>query len=422
MEPEISVLKNGLRIVSMNYPQFETVSLGIWVNTGSAYEQAGNNGISHFLEHMVFKGTKSRSAVAISEDIENVGGQTNAYTSREFTSFYAKMLKNDLELAVDVLCELVTSPQFPEDELVKEREVVVQEIKQTYDDPSDIVFDYMQAKAFDNQAMGRPILGTAELVRSYGAKELRDYMKTNYAAENMIFCAVGNVNHTQLVKLVESRMSEIQAKTSFVADKQQYTGGYFAEKRDTEQAQVILGFDGFSYFNDERYYAAMLMSTVLGGGMSSRLFQEVREKRGLVYSIYSFPTFYTGAGFTGISAATDNEQINQMLPVMIDEIKKMAETKVSDIELQRAKAQVKSAILMSLESSSAVSEKLARQLLLFKRSIPIKETIDKIEAVSAEDIRSVAEVIFSTRPTYALVGNIDGHIDYDNICRMLKAK
>ena len=369
MEPEISVLKNGLRIVSMNYPQFETVSLGIWVNTGSAYEQVANNGISHFLEHMVFKGTKSRSAAAISEDIENVGGQTNAYTSREFTSFYAKMLKNDLELAVDVLCELVTSPQFPEDELVKEREVVVQEIKQTYDDPSDIVFDYMQAKAFDNQAMGRPILGTAELVRSFGAKELKDYMKTNYAAENMIFCAVGNVDHNRLVKLVESRMSEVHAKTSFVADKQQYIGGYFAEKRDTEQAQVILGFDGFSYFNDERYYAAMLMSTVLGGGMSSRLFQEVREKRGLVYSIYSFPTFYTGAGFTGISAATDNEQVNQMLPVMIDEIKKMAETKVTDIELQRAKAQVKSAILMSLESSSAVSEKLARQLLLFKRSI-----------------------------------------------------
>lgn len=187
MQPEISILNNGLRIVSLKYPQFETVSLGIWVNTGSAYERENMNGISHFLEHMVFKGTASRSATAISEDIENVGGQTNAYTSREFTAFYAKMLKDDLELAVDVLCELVTSPQFAEDELVKEREVVVQEIKQTYDDPGDIVFDYMQAEAFAGQAMGRPILGTADLVRSFGAGELRAYMKTNYAAENMVF-------------------------------------------------------------------------------------------------------------------------------------------------------------------------------------------------------------------------------------------
>jgi len=181
-----------------------------------------------------------------------------------------------------------------------------------------------------------------------------------------------------------------------------------------------LGFDGFSYA-DERYYAAMLMSTVLGGGMSSRLFQEVREKRGLVYSIYSFPTFYTGAGFTGIAAATDNEQVNKMLPVMIDEIKKIAAAPVGEAELKRAKAQVKSAILMSLESSSAVSEKLARQLLLFNRSIPIEETIAKIEEVGVEDVRAAAETIFASKPTYALVGNVDGHYRYDEICRLLKA-
>ncbi len=420
MQTEISVLSNGLRIVSLKYPQFETVSLGIWVNTGAAYEQEKMNGISHFLEHMVFKGTASRSAAAISEDIENVGGQSNAYTSREFTAFYAKMLKDDLELAVDVLCELIMSPQFAEAELVKEREVVVQEIKQTYDDPSDIVFDYMQAEAFAGQAMGRPILGTADLVRGFGAEDLRAYMETNYAAENMVFCAVGNVDHQRLVKLVEARLSGLRSKTSFVADRQHYTGGYFAEKRDTEQAQVILGFDGFSYA-DERYYAAMLMSTVLGGGMSSRLFQEVREKRGLVYSVYSFPTFYTGAGFVGIAAATDNEQINKMLPVMIGEIKKMASSSVSETELNRAKAQVKSAILMSLESSSAVSEKLSRQLLLFNRSIPIEETITKIEEVGVEDIRAVAEKIFASKPTYALVGSIKDHYDYDKICRLLKA-
>lgn len=421
MKPEISVLQNGLRVVSLKYPQYETVSLGIWVKTGSACEQEDNNGVSHFLEHMVFKGTASRTAAEISEDIENVGGQTNAYTSREFTAFYAKMLKDDAELAVDVLCELITSPQFAEDELLKEREVVVQEIKQTYDDPGDIVFDYMQAQAFAGQAMGRPILGTAERVRSFGARELRHYMSTNYAAENMVFCAVGNIDHRSLAEMVEKRLGGLQPKTSFVADRQHYTGGYFAEMRDTEQAQVVLGFDGYSYA-DDRYYAAMLMSTILGGGMSSRLFQEIREKRGLVYSIYSFPTFYTGAGFTGIAAATDNEQVNKMLPVIADEIKKIAERPVSETELKRAKAQVKSAIMMSLESSSAVSEKLARQLLLFNRSIPIAETIRKIDEVNIEDIRNSAADIFSSRPTYALVGNIGGHCGYEELCAMLKAK
>jgi len=420
MKPEISVLPNGLRVASVEYPQYETVSLGIWVNTGSAYEKPELNGISHFLEHMVFKGTATRSAIDVSEAIENVGGQNNAYTSREFTAFYAKMLKNDAELAVDVLADLLMQPAFAEDELEKEREVVVQEIKQTYDDPADIVFDYMQAEAFDNQAMGRPILGTAELVRSYGARELRGYMKTNYAAENMVVCAVGNIKHSDFVRMVESRMGDLQPKTDFTSDRQLYRGGYFAEKRDTEQAQIILGFEGVSYYHP-LYYPVMLMSTVFGGGMSSRLFKEIREKRGLVYSVYSFPTSYTGSGFVGIAAATDNEQINKMMPVAIDEIKKISSEEVSSVELERAKAQLKSSILMGLESSSAVCEKLARQLLLFGRSISVSEMVANIDAVTVNDVRNAAESIFSGKPTYTLVGNIDGHLDYDEVCRLLKA-
>ena len=212
MQPEITTLNNGLRVASFYYPQYETVSLGVWVNTGSDYEPARLNGISHFVEHMVFKGTKSRSAIEISEAIENVGGQSNAYTSREFTAFYAKMLKSDAELAMDVLAEMMTSPSFLHEELVKEREVVVQEIKQTADDPSDIIFDYMQAQAFANQAMGRAILGTPELVRSYGANELRSYMQSNYAAENMVVCAVGNIKHADFVKMVADRMSGIASR------------------------------------------------------------------------------------------------------------------------------------------------------------------------------------------------------------------
>ncbi|MBP3546853.1 MAG: insulinase family protein [Alphaproteobacteria bacterium] len=419
MQPEITVLKNGLRVASFYYPQFETVSLGIWVNTGSAYEPENLNGISHFVEHMVFKGTKSRNAFQISEDIENVGGRSNAYTSREFTAFYAKMLKNDAELALDVLSEMMTCPSFLEEELIKEREVVVQEIKQTFDDPSDIIFDYMQAQAYQNQAMGRPILGTPELVRSFGSKELRAYMNSNYAANNMVVCAVGNIKHDDFVKMVENKMSLVPQHSSFSIDKQKYYGGYFAEKRDNEQAQIILGFDGFKYA-DEHYYSSMLLTSILGGGMSSRLFKEIREKRGLVYSVYCFPNYYTGSGFTGISAATDREQINEMMPVMIDEIKKMTNEKVSAEELVRAKSQMKAGMLMSLENSSAVAEKLARQLLLFNRYMLVDEMVEYIEAVTADDILKTAQKIFATKPTYTLVGNIDNHISYEEVQNLIK--
>ena len=420
MLPEITTLPNGLRVVSFYYPQFETVSLGIWVNTGSAYEPAELNGISHFVEHTVFKGTKSRNTIEISEAIENVGGQNNAYTSREFTAFYAKMLKNDAELAIDVLAELITCPTFPEEELIKEREVVVQEIKQTFDDPSDIVFDYMQEQAFPKQAMGRPILGTPELVRSYDAAKLRGYMNSNYAAENMVVCAAGNIKHDDFVKMVASRLGGVAEHKNFAIEPQKYVGGYFAEKRDiAEQAQIVLAFDGVKY-DDEQYYSSILLSAALGGGMSSRLFKEVREKRGLVYSIYCFPNSFTQSGLMGISAATDKEQINKMMPVVIDEIKKICDDKISDEELQRAKAQVKAGMLMALENSSAVAEKTARQLLLFGRCIPVEEQVKYIDAVTTADILATARRIFVSNPTYTLVGNIDGHISYDKMREELK--
>ncbi|MDR1025956.1 MAG: insulinase family protein, partial [Lactobacillus sp.] len=287
MKADITTLKNGLRIISQTRKDIETASVGIWVKTGSAYEKESMNGISHFLEHMVFKGTKKRDSFAISEDLEKVGGHLNAYTSREFTSFYAKVLKNDCELAVDVLSDLVMNPIFPAEELIKEREVVVQEIKQSIDTPDDIIFDHLQETAFANQSLGRAILGPQEKVRAFDAKGLRKYMKSNYAAANTVVCAVGNIKHKDLVKMVEQRMGHMQTETSFKPQKQKYIGGCFSEKRSVEQVQVTIGFEGINYY-DELYYANLLLSSIFGGGMSSRLFKEVREKKGLVYSIYSF--------------------------------------------------------------------------------------------------------------------------------------
>ena len=250
------------------------------METAEALETKEDNGISHFIEHMVFKGTKKRTSRQISEEIENVGGATNAYTSHHFTCFYAKMLKNDVELAADVICDFITNPTFDSAEMIKEKEVVVQEIKQYNDAPDELVFDYFLESAFPDQATGRTVLGPIENVRGFTAERMHHYMQTHYAADNMIVAAVGNVKHDDFVKMIETRMAEIPLHTQFVADKQVYKGGFKTDCKDIEQTHIVLGFNGASYKNPN-YYQYSVLSTIFGGGSSSRLFQEIREKRGL---------------------------------------------------------------------------------------------------------------------------------------------
>lgn len=418
MQSQMSTLANGLRVISSSRPQTETVSLGIWVKTGSGYEKPEVNGISHFLEHMAFKGTKNRTALQISEEIEDAGGQSNAYTSREFTAFYCKMLKNDVELAIDVLADILQNSTFPAEELAKERDVVIQEIKQTIDTPDDIIFDYFQEQAFQNQAIGRSILGPQEIVRSFNQKTLQDYLASNYAAENMIICAVGNVEHDKLVKMAESRMAGIQTKTNFTPESQIYTGGSYIEKREIEQAHMALGFQGVKYCT-ESYYPSIIFSTLFGGGMSSRLFQEIREKRGLVYTVYSFTASHTQNGLFGIYAGTGADDLKTMIPVVADEIKKVCNDKVTEKELERAKTQLKASMLMSLESSSATAEILARQMLIFDRLIPVEEMVERIEKVTLDDIQKAAQTIFGTKPTYTLLGALKDYPEYDELQKLL---
>lgn len=403
MEIRQSTLKNGLKVLTAERPQIETVSLGIWVNTGSAAESAAENGISHFIEHMVFKGTKKRNSLQISEDIENVGGATNAYTSRHFTCFYAKMLKDDVELAADVLCDFITSPTFDAEEMVKEKEVVVQEIKQSNDAPDDLAFDYFQEAAFPEQATGRTILGTPELVRGFTKGQMMDYMHTHYTADNMVVAAVGRVNHDAFVKMIEERMSEVAPHKNFVADKQIYVGGSRTECKKIEQTHLVLGFQGASYYMPN-YYQYSVLSTIFGGGMSSRLFQEIREKRGLVYTINSFNQSLEHTGVFGIYAGTTPKELHELLPVVTDEIKKIMNEPVTDIELNRAKTQIKASLLMSLESSSTTAEIIARQMLLFNRVIPTEEIVAKIESITKDDLLKLAQTIFTTTPTYTILG------------------
>ena len=419
MDIKQTTLKNGLRIVTAERPQIETVSLGIWVNTGSAAETPEDNGISHFIEHMVFKGTKKRTSLQISEDIENVGGATNAYTSRHFTCFYAKMLKNDAELAADVICDFITSPTFDEKEMVKEKEVVVQEIKQSNDAPDDLVFDYFQEAAFPNQACGRTILGPIDHVRSFNKERMRHYMNTHYAADNMVVVAVGHIKHQDFVKMIEQRMAGIPEHINYTADKQIYLGGSKLECKDIEQTHVVLGFKGSSY-QDKDYYQYSVLSTILGGGMSSRLFQEIREKRGLVYTISSFHQALKDAGVFGIYAGTTPKELHELLPVVADEIKKIMNEPVTDVELKRAKTQIKASLLMSLESSSATAEIIARQMLLFGRVIPTEEIVEKIENITAKNLQTLAQKIFTSTPTYTLLGcNGKEYPSYDEVKKLL---
>ena len=420
MEIKQSTLANGLRVITAERPQIETVSLGIWVNTGAADESLEDNGISHFIEHMVFKGTKKRSSLQISEDIENVGGATNAYTSRHFTCFYAKMLKDDLELAADVICDFITDPTFDEQEMKKEKEVVVQEIKQSVDAPDDLVFDYFQEAAFPNQASGRTILGSVENVRGFNKSRMLNYMNSHYTADNMVAVAVGRVNHDAFVKMIETRMASLPNHLNFVEDKQVYVGGGRVEAKDIEQTHIVLGFKGASY-KDNGYYDYSVLSTIFGGGMSSRLFQEIREKRGLVYTINSFNQALKHAGVFGIYAGTTPDELNELLPVVVTEIKKLMNDKVSDVELKRAKTQIKASLLMSLESSSTTAEIIARQMLLFNRVIPTSEIVERIEAISADNLQTLAQKIFTSQPTYALLGCPGKQFpSYEHVVNLLK--
>jgi len=419
MKYEKTTLKNGLTIITQSRPDIETVSLGLWVNTGSAYESEDINGISHFIEHMVFKGTQKRNALQISEDIENVGGQTNAYTSREFTAFYAKMLKSDIELAVDVIADFIAAPTFDKTEMKKEKEVVIQEIKQSVDTPDDAVFDYFQKDAFNGLPIGRTILGPKETVRSFNADMMRAYMKTHYGTNNMVAVAVGHLNHDTFVKMVEERLGTYTNRVDFTPEPQTYSGGFSLQRRNIEQVHLLLGFKGIDYKNP-MYYPISVFSTVFGGGMSSRLFQEIREKRGLVYTVYSFTNSHTLGGLFGIYAGTTADELSELIPVVAGEIQKVCNDKVTVKELDRAKTQLKASMLMALESSSSTAEVMARQTLIHNRIIPTDEVISRIESVSLDDVQKAAQTLFSSTPTYTLLGNIKKYPSYETLKGNLK--
>jgi predicted Zn-dependent peptidase len=414
MSVQTTTLDNGLRVVTDGMPHLETASVGVWVDVGARHESASLNGVSHMLEHMAFKGTKRRSALAIAEEIEAVGGYLNAYTSREQTAYFARVMKDDVPLAVDLLADILQHSTFDADELERERDVIIQEIGQTNDTPDDLVFDLLQEAAYPNQPMGRSILGTMELVRGFNRDHLSAYMAAHYRAPEMVVAAAGRVDHDRIVALAAEAFLDLPGETENGCQPARYTGGALLDERTLDQVHFTLGFDSVS-FTDDDYYAAQVYATVLGGGMSSRLFQEVREKRGLAYSIHAFTSSYNDGGTLAVYAGTGDEEVRELVPVVCDELNKMTQG-VSEEEVARARAQLKAGMLMSLESSSSRCEQMGRQILVYGRVLDTSEVIREIDKVDAAAVMAVAKRhLDSGPPAVSAVGPLARLETYDTI-------
>ncbi|MDB5364257.1 MAG: peptidase [Rhodospirillales bacterium] len=402
MTVKITTLANGLRVATDTMAAVETVSLGIWTACGTRHESAAVNGVAHLLEHMLFKGTRRRSAQAIAEEIEAVGGQINAYTARENTAYYVRVLRQDVALALDILADILQHSVFDAEELGRERSVVLQEIGQAHDTPDDIIFDFFQATAFPDQPLGRPVLGTADTVGTMPRQALVDYITGHYAPQRLVLAAAGAIEHDQLVALAERAFSSLPTKTGPEPLHARYVGGDFRDGQDLEQLHLVLGFPSVGYHSPD-YYAHSVLSTLLGGGMSSRLFQEVREKRGLVYSVYSFTAAYEECGLFGVYAGTGADRIEELIPVVADQLNGVRKG-ITEDEVQRSRAQMKASLLMSQESTMARAEQLGQHMLIFGRPVPTQEILAKIDAVDAKAVEQAAEATFTQRPTLAALG------------------
>jgi predicted Zn-dependent peptidase len=403
MSVEVTRLPSGLVVVTDEMPHLESASLGVWVGSGSRDEQPDEHGISHLLEHMAFKGTLKRTARQIAEEIEAVGGDLNAATSHETTAYYARVLKADVPLALDVLSDILSNPSFDPEELQREQNVIVQEIGASEDAPDDLVFERLQEQAFPGQPVGRSILGTRDTVRSFDRRKLAAYLKRNYCAPDMAIVAAGAVQHAAVVAEVERRFADFKGPAAPVPEAARFVGGAHIETRDLEQVHVAMAMQGVSQ-RDPSLFDLQVFTSVLGGGMSSRLFQEVREVRGLCYSIYAFHASYFDTGMFGLYAGTDAADVPELMRVVVGEIGAAAE-RITEDEIARAKSQMKAGLLMALESSSARIEQLARQMFAWGRPMPLHELVERIESVTVESAQAAGRALIARgRPAIAALG------------------
>ncbi|MGR3500355.1 MAG: M16 family metallopeptidase [Limimaricola soesokkakensis] len=389
MSVQLHTLSNGFRIATERMPGLQSASIGIWVLAGGRHETADQNGIAHFLEHMAFKGTKTRSALAIAEAIEDVGGYINAYTSREMTAYYARVLGQDVGLALDVISDILLNPVFSEEEIEVERGVILQEIGQALDTPDDIIFDWLQEEAYPDQPLGRTILGPAERVAQFSRADLQDFTRSHYGPGQLILSAAGDVDHDEIVRAAERLFGGLAPRvTAPIQPPARFMGGEKRVIKPLEQVHFAMALEG-PHYRDPAIYTAQIYATALGGGMSSRLFQKIREDRGLCYTIFAQAGAYEDTGMTTIYAGTSAEEIGDLARITMDEMKRAAGD-MSEAEVARARAQMKAGMLMGLESPSNRAERLARMLAIWGRVPAVEEAVEKIDAVTVEAVRDFA--------------------------------
>lgn len=399
---QMTTLDNGLRVITDHVSSVGSVALGVWVGVGTRNEDMTYNGAAHMVEHMLFKGTKKRSALDIAQQIENVGGAMNAYTSREITSYHMHLLKDDVPLALDVLSDMLLQSTMPEDEIERERHVILQEIGMCHDTPDDVIFDNYYETAYPGQALGAPILGKTDIITGMGRDALMQHVHDLYTPANMVVSASGAVDHESFVQQAQDLFGDLAKGKPKENIPAQYQSGEHRTDRDLEQSHIILGFQGLSRL-DDNFYAAQALSSILGGGMSSRLFQEVREKRGLVYSVFSFHSAYNDDGQFGIYAGTGPDDLPELIPVICDEVQKICEN-LTDEEIARAKTQMKSGLIMGRESMMSRADQQAKFLIFRDTVIDVEDLTAKVEAIDKKAIQSVAKRIFTGAPTLAALG------------------
>lgn len=402
----ITTLSNGFRIVTEHMPGLLSASAGVWVMAGGRHERPEQNGIAHFLEHMAFKGTKRRSALRIAEEIEDVGGYINAYTSREMTAYYARVLSPDVTLALDVIADIVLNPVFDPKEIEVERNVILQEIGQSLDTPDDIIFDWLQEVSYPDQPFGRTILGPEERVSAFSRADLAGFTAEHYGPGQMILSAAGGVDHDSIVKQAEALFGHLPARGSHAFAPARFAGGEHREVRDLEQAHFAMNFEAPGYRQPD-VYAAQVYATTLGGGMSSRLFQKIREEKGLCYTIYAQSSAYDDTGQITLYAGTSGEDVGDLALLTMDEMKRAA-SDMTEVEVARARAQLRAGMVMGLESPSGRAERAARLLAMWGRVPGVEEAVAKIDAVTRADVLAYAEAVVAAPAALALYGPVEG--------------
>jgi len=403
------VLPNGLRILTEQMPHVRSVSIGVWLARGSRHEPQAQSGIAHFVEHMLFKGTGTRSAEDIAQTIDSIGGQMDAFTAKEYASYYIKVLDEHLPLAVDVLSDIVMHPAFSGDDIEREKKVVLEEIKMVEDTPDDLVHELFTENFWHNHPLGRPILGSKETVEALNAEGLRHYFSRAYSAPNLIVAAVGNITHEQVRDIVVRAFDGLPTESEPIADTPpRVVPRIIIRNKELEQSHVCLGTSGYCQDHEDRY-SSYVLNTVLGGSMSSRLFQNVREKRGLAYAVFSGLSAYRDAGSMTIYAGCANDAVSELIDVVIAELRRIKDEPMPEAELQRAKDHLKGSLMLNLESTSSRMSHLARQEIYFDRQFGLDETLEGVSRVTQADVQRVARDLFADGSLAATVlGAVNG--------------